>query len=130
MRVDPAYPASVELLVSDEFQRLFVRGRDGEWQRFEVGKGLAPVPQVATSKLADNKGMRQHQSFIERFAQLPIANPEVIDPDRRIGKNHWPAAVRRLGTARRLGSVPPRAARRLAASLAIRASRPACTNAV
>jgi hypothetical protein len=39
-------------------------------------------------------------------------------------------ARRRLGMSDTLGSVPPRAARRLAASRAIRASSPACTRAI
>jgi hypothetical protein len=54
----------------------------------------------------------------------------VVNPHGRVNENHRPGPGRRLGMGRNSGSVPPRAARRLAAPRAIKASKPARTKAV
>jgi hypothetical protein len=54
----------------------------------------------------------------------------MLDPNRRINKDHRLRSPRRRRMGRKPDSVPASAASRLAASRAIRASTPACTKAV
>jgi hypothetical protein len=63
--------------------------------------------------------------FMAKMA-MPLQTEPVPGP----GQNHRAALVRRLGIARSPGSAPARAAKRRAASRAIKASKPACTKAV
>lgn len=62
---------------------------------------------------------------------MAIIISEVVDPDGSINKYHSYVFVGlRLGMLRRPFSVPPRIARRLLLSSAIKASRPSFTKAV
>jgi hypothetical protein len=74
--------------------------------------------------------MPHDHGLVEQIAELRTTHTEVGDPHRSINKNHRFAPVRRLGTERNPGSAPPSAAKRRAASRAIKASNPARTNAV
>lgn len=69
--------------------------------------------------------MREGEFRPENFAEFSVAESEMIDPDRRVDQYHVRAFSRRLGTPRSLGSVPPSALKRRAASRAISAWSPA-----
>src|SRR5271169_3846925 len=103
---------------------------NGGWQRFEIAQNARTVPQMATRQLTHDEWMHHNQGLAEQIAELRTTDTEVGDPNRGIDKNHRFAPVRRLGTERNPGSAPPSAAKRRAASRAIRASNPARTKAV
>ena len=75
-------------------------------------------------------GCVSNRRFSEEFSECRFVPAEVADPNGRIDEYHHLVAERRLGTARRFGSVPPRAASRFPDSRAISASKPARTKAV
>src|SRR5690242_9636355 len=92
------------------------------WQTGEVRQCPDPIAKIFCRKLADDEGM--HGCFLgqKQTAEFRILSPKVADPDRSIDQGHRRLALRRR-PARKSGMVPPRAARRFAASRAISSRR-------
>ena len=128
--VDPPYPTSPKAPFLDEFENLVVRGGNNAREPVEIAQHARAISKIAARKLSDDEGVYQHNALIEKFSEQGLAFPHVRDPDGGVRENRHLAGKRRLGMGRSLGCVPPSAARRLPASRAISASKPARTKAV
>ncbi len=130
MRIDPADAQAPKLPIFNQSHHLPMRGRKRRGKSLEIAQNARSILQIATGQFTQDEGMHHDQGFAQKRSEPRTAFPEVRDPDRSINKDHRVAPDRRLGIERNRGSLPARAAKRRAASRAIRASRPACTNAV
>jgi hypothetical protein len=131
MHVDPAQAATHEATGHDEVQDFVeARRRNLRHCREQLQKPGA-VGQAAAGKFTDDEsvGRNLHGFQVMHKGGIPLA--QVIYPDRGINQHaFYRLALRLRGTAFRLFSVPPNAARRRALSRAMSASRPACKMAV
>jgi len=130
MRIDPAYPPTVQALALNHTHHFLVLRGLHLGQGLEQDKDLLPIAQRPAGKLADDEGMHKHLCRIEKGLQGAISCPQVIDPDRRVNEDHATRRGRRRRIAFKRGSVPPSRASRRALSRAIKASRPMRTSAV
>jgi hypothetical protein len=73
------------------------------------------MTQMPERDLSDDKWVDGYLSGIEHCLQRGIDTIQVIDPDGRVDKDHVGGNLRR-GGAFKSGSVPPRRAKRRAAS--------------
>jgi len=93
-------------------------------KRIQEPQYLFTVLKIPTRHFADHKGMAQHLLIVKQRDQALVPSPEMIDPYRRINKDHFATPERRLRTGRNCFSLPPSSARRRALSRAINASSP------
>jgi hypothetical protein len=128
--INPTDAEAPKLPEFKQSQNLFMGCGNSGGKRFEIAQNARAILQVATRQFTDHERMRHDLGFAKELAKLRITFTEVGDPNRSVNKDHRFAPVRRLGTARNPGSVPPSAPNRLAASRAINASNPARTSAV
>jgi hypothetical protein len=91
---------------------------------------LGAVMQMAARKFSDNERVTQHEAGFEHSHQRCLAAPQMLYPDRRIYQDHDDArrfgrtgVLRRRGGTVAPGLLPPRRARRRAASRSISACR-------
>jgi len=130
MDIDPSESLTEEPFGSNPAQHLFVPRDQCMRKRQQVAKNLFAVPDGTAGKLADNERMGQDGAVLEKVPKPAVVPAKVINPYGRIHKDHAARRPLRRGTALRLFSVPPRAARRLALSRAIKASSPIRTSDV
>ena len=130
MGVHPPYSTSPKAPLLDEPENFVVSGGNGARQRVEIAQHTRAISQISARKLPYDERVHKHDTLVEEFSKQGLAFPQVRDPEGGIGKNRHLAGRRRRGMGRSFGCVPPRAARRLPASRAISASKPARTKAV
>jgi hypothetical protein len=83
---------------------------------------VLPIGQVTKNKLSDNKRVRRDVVPLQLLVQCGVPLAKMIDPYRRVGKNHFTFDLR-LGIEAMAGDAPPRAANLRAASRSISALR-------
>ena len=88
MRVDKAYPKSIELLPLNQHHDLIVAGDIGLGQVAEGLKHSSALAKTAEGKLTRDKGMRQYLPLAEEICQHGIAALQVVDPHRGIDEDH------------------------------------------
>ena len=88
-----------------------------------------PITQAATGQLADHHRVHPYLAVLQQVTQASILATQMINPDRRIDKDHVGSA-RRRGMDSNCGSLPPSFANRLALSRSMRACKPCCTSFV
>src|SRR4051794_35740157 len=125
MGVHPADPFAKDSAPFDPFHSLFVGCWRNLGKQLEVLKSLAAVLQTAKREFADDAGMDDDLLLVEQRSQPRFPSPEMVDPNRRIGKDHaFRPRLRLRGAAAARGSAPPMAASLLAASRRTNASNP------
>jgi hypothetical protein len=82
--------------------------------------GILPIRQVTKNKFGDNKRVSGDVVPLQLLVECSVFLAKVIDPYRRIGKNHFTFDLRR-GMEAIAGDAPPRAANLRAASRSISA---------
>src|SRR5271170_4022532 len=85
--------------------------------------------QLAECEFADHAGVGEHLPVLQAAAKLWVADPQVVDPNRGVDKDHR-GVVCRLGTASSVGSLPASCDSRRALSRSISARRAWRTNAL
>jgi hypothetical protein len=88
VRVDKAYPKSIELLPLNQHHDLIVAGDIGLGQVAEGLKHSSALAKTAEGKLTRDKGVHQNAPRPEEICQHGIAALQVVDPYRGIDKDH------------------------------------------
>src|SRR5215831_8561013 len=96
----------------DEAQNFVRRGDDGLGEVREEGQHHAAAAKGAQSNFADDEGMRQNQTGVEKRGERRFA-PTKWSVEIDVAQDHR-SIGRRLGGALTRGSLPPRRASRLA----------------
>src|SRR4051794_32673766 len=107
MDVDPSQPGSLESMLSDETENLFVRRGHGLRQVREQAEDLRAVLQRTERQLADHEWMTDDLRRFQQSRKTGVPSPKVIDPDGRVDQDHWVDRARRRRARRRWGSEPP-----------------------
>ena len=116
-----------ESLLANQVHDLCI-GRTNRGRKREHVEGGGSSSEIATSQLSDDERMNEDETLGQEIRELGVRLAKMRYPDGGIGKDDH--ALRRRGTSAIFGWVPPNAARRLPASLAMSASSPALTSAV
>jgi hypothetical protein len=128
--IDPAGTASPKLAPFHQLQCFLVSSLQRVRKFCQVCENLATLSQISARKLTQDERMHQTHTVLEKFSEAGMTFAKVLDPDGGVGQHRHNVAARRRGIGSSCGWLPPRAARRFAASRAISASSPACTSAV
>ena len=88
-------------------------------------KGIGAPAQAAAGELALDEGVAGDVRFLEACRQPRASAAQMIDPHGGVDEDHAEVATRLRRMRRSCFSLPPSAARRLALSRAMSASRPA-----
>jgi hypothetical protein len=132
MSIDQPDAAAGKVPLVDEGEDFSMRGLAGSRQSGEEFEDLMPPGKGSASEFTDDERVADHVAGFQPDRQLAVAPPQMVDPDRCIDEDHFEylqPGLRR-GATRALRSEPPRTASFLAASRAIRASRPMRTSSV
>lgn len=122
VRVDIPDAKPEQMLIVDQTQYLHVC-RDGcLGEVVEQSENLVAPREVAECKLASHPGVRQHVAILEEPDERWVAGAEMVDPDRRVDKDHAGVLCRRR-TDFASGSLPASWASRRALSRSISARR-------
>ena len=81
VRIDVPDAEPEQLLVLDQAQHLGVGCVLRVREVAEQAHDLAATRQVAESELADHPRVGQHLAVLQQRGKLPVADPEVVDPD-------------------------------------------------
>lgn len=127
VRVDVAN-AVPEKACIDEIQHFLVRRDDRLRQILQGLQDDAARLKMTECKLANNERMREDFLRLKQLRQRGIAASEVIHPNRRISQNHF-CGIRRRGAAFSRRWLPPKRAKRRAASRSINALSASRTSA-
>lgn len=95
MNVDPTQPPAHQAVHFEEPKEFHIVRNGNQRQPRQQFKDLAAWVQVAARQLADHEGMTNDLLFLKRLTNRSIASSEVIDPDRRVDKNHFTVRVDR-----------------------------------
>ena len=107
----------------DQLERFAISCNGRSWQSPNQLEEFFAIMDIAARELSDNERVCQHGLTPQCFYQGRLTLSQVMDPHRRVYKNHDRAGLR-LGIAFSPGSVPPSFASRLALSREMRARRP------
>ncbi len=110
MDINQADATTVEAVALNEKQNLVVVSFLNARERMNKGYDLLSVLQVAAGNFANYEWVSTDLLCIQQSCKACARLTEVINPYRRIHKNHF-GGLRR-GTRFACGSVPPSAARR------------------
>src|SRR5262245_25807533 len=111
MCVDISDPAGINLVSLDEGEHFMVVCLPRGWEVRKVLDDQLSILQRSHREFADDEGMSQNESLGKQSGQGWVRQPQMIDPDRGVGKDHSGSNLR-LGAASASGSLPPRRARR------------------
>jgi hypothetical protein len=120
MRIDIADTGPEEPMPVDEKQHFLGRSELGLWQVVKVAEDETARLKMTERKFTNHERMRQYLPSFEQLRESMIASSKVIYPDRSIGQDHF-RGIRRRGGAFNRGWLPPRLAKRRAASRSIKA---------
>lgn len=98
VRVDIADAATGEFQRFDHRKNLAVPGNDGSRQSRQMIQDFRSVAQIAQGQFADDERVTENPPRREQGLKVRIGLAKMIDPYRRIDKNH-PAALRRGGSS-------------------------------
>src|ERR1700685_2267421 len=90
------------------------------WETIKRSNRISPIRQVTENKLGNNKRVDGDVVPLQLLGECGVPFAKVIDPYRRIRKNHFAFALRR-GIEAMVGDAPPNAANLRAASRSINA---------
>jgi hypothetical protein len=120
MGVDKAEATAEQCAALDQREHFRIVCAHRLRQALEQGEETATVGQPAHREFAHDHRMVEHISGQQRAAERRITAAQMIDPDAGFDEQQRQAA-RRRGPAAASGSLPPRRARRCAASRSITA---------
>ena len=104
----------------DQAPHLVQLGDLNHRQPIKRSNRILPIRHVTENKLGDNKRMSADVVPLQLLVECGVSLAKVIDPYRRIGKNHFTFDLRR-GMDAMVGDAPPSAANLRAASRSINA---------
>lgn len=132
LHVVPANAATVKRVCFDKIEAFLGGAGFSSRQAAECGQRLGAFGEIAGGQLAEHHGVDGDLSTGQRRGEVGQSAPEVLHPHRGVCEDHLRrfASERRRGGTASAGMVPPRAARRRAASRSINASSPIRTSAV
>ena len=130
MRVDVADSSARKATARNENQHFLMTRLWDSWKIVPEFQQLIAIAQIATCQFADHHWTHAHPVLCQQLIESLVAMPQMIDPDRGIGKNQvasYPGLRLEIGFSS--DSLAPRATRRRALSRSIRALRPSRSNA-
>src|ERR1700679_2359375 len=127
MGINVTDAASEKSAPSNKLQNLFLACSQRLRELSQCREDQIATIQIAHCQFADDKRVYENSSPIQQQPHLGVVFAEMIDPNRRIDKDHF--AGRRRGIRVNFGSLPPRRARRRAASRSIKARSASRTKA-
>ena len=76
-------------------------------KQLKIGKCLVPVGQAAEGQLSNDEGVNRDVVLEQLAVECGVSFPKMVDPDRRIGQDHFTFGLLR-GMLAILGAAPPR----------------------
>jgi hypothetical protein len=120
MRVDVPDAKGERRVLVDEMQNLVICGDRHPRQVRQRTENKITLPQIPQRKFADHEGMHHNLTPLEKIAEGFVAGTQMVDPNGSIDQDHA-FSDRRRRTGLRSGSLPPKRAKRRAASRSINA---------
>ncbi len=99
MTVNVSNSEPKESVSLDERQNLGI-GRQNRPEKLQPEQKHVSIPQVTDSEFADNHRMGQHVTFVQYLQQPHLRLAQMVDPNRRVDKNHAGSGRRRAGTSK------------------------------
>ena len=125
LQVAPAEAEAVQAVVFEKGEGLRRAGGGDPREALQLGEGGRAAGEVAAGEFADDDGMAGDLARVEALGEGGQAAAEVLHPDGGVREDHRAGgALRGRRGVARPGMVPPRAARRWAASRSMSASKP------
>ena len=128
VHINEADPAPHEGVAFNKEEDLVIIGFGDDGQCVQQRYDFLTVTEIPTGELAQDERMEDGAFSFQQRAEAPARFSEVVNPHRRVDKDHY--AVLRRGIRCASGSEPPRAARRCALCRATSASSPIRTKVV